>query len=107
MFKDAYNNSHVYGNNILEEFDLEQINIIDIREAFEINICKLPHSLFIPMNTLLKSPETLLDKKQTYYILCHTGQRSYYVTDHLTKMGYQIINIIGGIASIEKYNIPY
>lgn len=107
MFKDAYDNLHIYGNNILEEYNIEELKIIDIREPFEVEICKLPHSLFIPMNTLLRDVNKFLDKEETYYLLCHTGQRSYYVTDLLRQNGFKVVNIIGGIASIEKYNVPY
>jgi rhodanese-related sulfurtransferase len=107
MFKDAYNNNHVYGQNLLENFDINNINIIDVREPYEIEICNIPGSLFIPLNTLLKDPNIFINKKETYFIICHTGQRSYYVTDHLTKMGYNVVNIIGGITAVEKYNVPY
>lgn len=107
MFKDSYNLKHIYGSNILDEFNLIDLNIIDIREPFEIEICKLPESLFIPMNSLIKDPGSYISKSETYYILCHTGQRSYYVTDYLSEKGFNVVNIIGGISSIEKYNVPY
>ena len=107
MFLDVYENKNVYGQTLLDNYDLLDINIIDIREPFEIEICKLPHSDFIPMNTLLLKHNEVLDKNQTYYILCHTGQRSYFVTDYLTKKGFNVVNIIGGIASIDEYNVPY
>ena len=107
MFIDAYQNKHIYGNNILEEYNINELNIIDIREPFEIEICKLPHALFIPMNTLLQVPESFLKKDELYFIICHTGQRSYYVVDTLRQIGYNVVNIIGGISSIEKYNVPY
>ena len=64
-------------------------------------------SYFIPLNTLLKDPNIFINKKETYFIICHTGQRSYYVTDYLTKMGYNVVNIVGGITAVEKYNVPY
>jgi len=107
MFQDNFGITHIYGQNLLELKDIQNINIIDIREPFEWKICKLPGTLNIPMRTLLLEQNRLLDKQKTYYILCHTGQRSYYVSDELTKRGFKVINIIGGIASIDQYNVPY
>lgn len=107
MFKDTFDIKHIYGANLTQEFDLKEISIIDIREPFEVAICKLPHALFIPMNTLIKAPDSFIKKDETYFIICHTGQRSYYVTDFLTKLGYNVVNIIGGISSVEEYNVPY
>lgn len=107
MFQDNFNILHIYGENLLREYQLNQINLIDIREPFELKICHIPGSINIPMRTLLLEQNRLLDKEKTYYILCHTGQRSYYVTNELSRNGYQVINVIGGIASIDEYNVPY
>ena len=46
----------------------------------------------------------LLDKDQTYYILCHHGQRSYMVTEYLTKYGYDVINIVGGVDLVNRFD---
>ena len=107
MFKDFFNITHIYGENLLHEKDLKEINLIDIREPFELKICSVPGTLNIPMKTLLLEQNRLLDKDKIYYIMCHTGQRSYYVCDELTKNGFNVINVIGGIASIDEYNVPY
>lgn len=107
MFKDYDGIQHVYGNEIVNLMKENHINLIDIREQFEINICSVPGSLKIPTYTLLRGYESLLDKDKEYYILCHTGQRSYFVTDTLSKEGYNVINVMGGIASIDEFNIPY
>lgn len=107
MFVDEYNNKHIYGVNLVKNNEVKFEDIIDIREPFELDICKVPNTKCIPMMTLLNGYKQLLNKDATYYILCHTGQRSYLVTDKLTELGYNVINIIGGIASIEEYNVPY
>ena len=36
MFKDFFNIKHIYGENLLHEKDLKEINLIDIREPFEL-----------------------------------------------------------------------
>ena len=83
------------------------INILDVRELFEYNICHIPGSILIPINKIIRDYDTVLDKNQTYYIICHTGQRSYFITDYLTKKGFDVFNIVGGISGNEKYNVPY
>lgn len=107
MFKDDYGNNHIYGPDLIKDESISRNQIIDVREPFEIKICNIPNTKNIPLNSLLMNAQTLLDKNQTYYILCHTGQRSYYVTDTLTKLGYSVINVVGGITSIDEFNVPY
>lgn len=79
--------------------------IIDIREQFEIEITSVPNSKIIPMLVLLNNFSDILDRNQEYYILCHTGQRSYYVTKVLTEAGYNVINVFGGISLMDEYYI--
>lgn len=107
MFKDQENNLHISNPELMELHLNSSINIIDVREQFEYNICHIPGSNLLPLQTLLRSPETLLKKDTRYYIICHTGQRSYYVTDYLTKKGFNVVNVLGGISQNIEYNIPY
>ena len=107
MFKDNEGILHIHGKDLTILMNDKDIKLIDIREQYEINICSVPGSLKIPMYTLLRGFEQLLNKDDEYYILCHTGQRSYYVTDILTQKGYKVINVVGGIVSIDEHNVPY
>ena len=75
----------------------EELNVIDIREPFELKELPFSGARNIPMNTLVMFYSELLDKDQTYYILCHHGQRSYVITEFLQNNGYQAINVIGGV----------
>jgi len=106
MFKDNHNIQHIYAAD-LQENPEEIKRIIDIREAFELQICKVPDTLHIPMYTLIKNHERFLSKDEYYYLLCHTGQRSYLTTEILQELGYNIINVVGGIAQMDKYNVRY
>ena len=107
MFKDTFNNTHIKNDELMELMKNEELSIIDVREVYEYNICHIPGSILIPLQELIRHFQKHLNKETTYYILCHTGQRSYYVTDFLTNKGYSAINIIGGIADNDKYNVPY
>lgn len=107
MFTDNFNNKHITNEELMTLRQKKEIQILDVRELFEYNICHIPGSTLFPLNTLIHNYKTALDKNTTYYILCHTGQRSYYITDFLTKNGYSAINILGGIADNQEYNVPY
>lgn len=78
--------------------------IIDIREPFELLELPFEGTKNIPMYTLLNNFTDILDKKDDYYILCHHGQRSFYVTEVLHNRGYKVINVIGGIDLVNKFD---
>ncbi len=71
--------------------------LIDVREPYENDICKIEGSRLIPMNTIPNS----LDKVPTsgpVMLCCHHGSRSMQVTQYLRQNGYlNTINIAGGI----------
>lgn len=71
--------------------------IIDIREPNEYNNGSLRTAKNIPMGNLLSNPEKYLSKDKTYYIFCHSGARSRRTTKILTKKGFDVINVTGGI----------
>ena len=98
---------HIHAIELQELIKQKDIVIIDIREQFEIDITCVKGTVNIPMQVIMNNFIDILKKDQEYYLLCHTGQRSYYVCDELTKQGYNVINIVGGIASIDQYNVPY
>lgn len=62
-------------------------------------------------NTFLKELETIVTKKDTFVILCRSGNRSMKVTKFLTSQGYShVINLSGGIKEAIKNGIttiPY
>ncbi len=85
----------------------KDIDIIDIRDQFEIDITCVPGTINIPIRVLMNNYGDVLKKDQTYYLLCHTGQRSYYLTNYLTEQGYKVINAYGGITVMKDYYIHY
>lgn len=76
-----------------------KINLIDIREPYEYKSGSIKTAKNIPMGTLLENPGKYLSKDKTYYILCQSGARSSRATSLLTKQGYQVINVAGGVGS--------
>ena len=78
---------------LLEE---KKITLIDVREDFEIQICSIKGSLFIPMSQIPASIDTL-NCETSYAVICHSGIRSLSVTNFLTHHNINAVNVIGGI----------
>ena len=73
-----------------------EVVLLDVREPYEIEICNIKGSLFIPMNEIPQNIEQL-DKEKRYAVMCHSGVRSLYVSNYLNSLGYSTLNVIGGI----------
>jgi rhodanese-related sulfurtransferase len=76
-----------------------QVELIDIREPYEYKSGTLKTAKNIPMGNLLTSPEKYLVKEKTYYIMCQSGGRSGNACRTLTKQGFNVINVAGGMGS--------
>ena len=76
-----------------------KVELIDIREPYEYKNGSLKTAKNIPMGNLLASPEKYLIKDKTYYIMCQSGGRSGRTTKELTKQGFNVINVAGGMGS--------
>ena len=73
-----------------------EVVLLDVREPYEIEICNIKGSIFIPMNEILQNSEQL-DKEKRYAVMCHSGVRSLYVSNYLNSLGYNALNVVGGI----------
>ncbi|MBA4687422.1 MAG: rhodanese-like domain-containing protein [Candidatus Galacturonibacter soehngenii] len=96
LFKtDSTKTIHV---NELEEL-IGKVDIIDIREPYEVKIKALKTAKNIPMGKLINAPSKYLLKDKTYYIMCQSGGRSSNTCKMLRKEGYHVINVAGGIGA--------
>ncbi|MDF2538729.1 MAG: Rhodanese domain protein [Herbinix sp.] len=75
------------------------IELIDIREPYEYKSGCIKGARNIPMGSLLNTPESYLKKEKTYYIMCQSGARSKRTSSILTKQGFDVINVAGGMGS--------
>ena len=87
----------------LELKKTQDIIIIDIREFEEVQQLPFESTVNIPLNTILTKYKELLKQTETYYIVCHHGQRSAFVTNMLSDYGYNVINIVGGVDLVNRY----
>lgn len=83
--------------NVNEVDKIKDAYIIDVREDEELRETgTIKGALHIPMmmvpNKLNKIP-----KDREIYILCRSGRRSYEVSAYLCELGYDVVNLSGGI----------
>lgn len=78
---------------------LGSVELIDIREPYEYKSGTLKTAKNIPMDQLINSPDKYLNKDKTYYIMCQSGGRSSRTCSILTKQGYDVVNVSGGVGS--------
>ena len=75
----------------------DKIQIVDVRENFEWDICHIENALNIPMNLIVES-EDKISKDIITIVMCHHGARSMNVIHYLKSRGYKnLINLEGGI----------
>lgn len=93
--RDTTNSIHI------SEIDtiLKDINLIDIREPYEYAHGSVRTAKNIPMGQLLSTPDRYLEKGKQYHIMCQSGGRSASATAALSKAGYDVVNVKGGMGS--------
>ena len=73
--------------------------LVDVREPYETEICRIPGAELIPMRQI---PERMHDlpRDEHLLIMCHVGARSLRVTEFLRAQGFTAVsNIAGGISA--------
>jgi rhodanese-related sulfurtransferase len=71
--------------------------LVDVREAWELEVARLPDALHIPMAEL---PQRLaeLDRGRDVVVMCRSGGRSLSAARYLEAQGYpSVANLTGGI----------
>lgn len=76
----------------------EDFLLLDVRNSFEYDICKLPNALLIPMSNIPTNVKHI-PKDKTVVVYCHHGMRSASVIDYLSQNhGFtNLQNLRGGI----------
>ncbi len=71
--------------------------LLDVRENWEVEYCKLPGSLSIPMGEIMDKAKSL-DPDTAVVCICHHGIRSQQVALYLKSIGFsKLYNLRGGI----------
>ena len=81
----------------LDDPGRERPILLDVREPWEVQICRLPDSLHVPMREL-PARAAEIDAERPVVAICHHGSRSMQVALFLEKNGYKDIhNLQGGV----------
>lgn len=71
--------------------------LLDVREPWEFQICRLPGSLLMPMQTV-PARHTELDPDADTVVICHHGARSMHAAMFLERAGFaRLYNLTGGM----------
>ena len=71
--------------------------LLDVREPWEFQICRLPGSLLMPMQTL-PARHVELNADADTVVICHHGARSMQVAMFLERAGFaRLYNLTGGV----------
>jgi adenylyltransferase/sulfurtransferase len=77
----------------------EDILLLDVRDPYEAEICRLPGSLLAPFEEI-PSRVAGLDRKREIVCYCHGGIRSGVAASYLARSGFRrVSNLAGGIAA--------
>jgi rhodanese-related sulfurtransferase len=76
----------------------EQPLLLDVRQPWEFDVCKIENSVLIPMSQIPSSLESLDASRETV-VICHHGIRSRRVSYYLEQAGFSnVINLSGGVS---------
>jgi len=85
----------------------EDVHILDVREAWETKLCKLPNTIHIPIGQVLFRLHEL-DRDKPLVVLCHHGIRSFQVAHLLIREGFtELYNLQGGIEAWAREIEPH
>ena len=85
----------------LESCD-EQPLLLDVRQPWEYDVCRIKNSVLLPMSQITAEYNTLDSNRETV-VICHHGIRSRRVGRYLEEAGFSnIINLSGGVAQWAK-----
>ncbi len=76
----------------------KDFRLIDVREADEWALVRLPEAELIPLSTFQLRATQELDPDETIILYCHHGMRSARAQGFLKAQGYkEVLNLTGGI----------
>lgn len=78
--------------------DFDSLNILDVREKDEFDSGHIKGAKFLPLSSLANQVDKL-DKDKEYHVVCFSGGRSKQACDFLSKKGYKVTNVMGGMSA--------
>ncbi|MEK4228852.1 rhodanese-like domain-containing protein [Solibacillus sp. FSL H8-0538] len=88
-------------DDLLNLFDAnEDLNVIDVREDFEVEHGMIPGAIHIPLGSIPERTEEL-DPAKSYIVVCKAGVRSANACEYLAAQGFDVTNLEGGMMSYD------
>lgn len=84
-------------------FKLNNPIIIDIRNKNNYSVDHIPSAINIPYQELITEYSIIMSKQELYFICCDQGIRGKEVCSYLSKLGYSVVNVIGGYEAYKNY----
>ncbi|RUL55147.1 MULTISPECIES: rhodanese-like domain-containing protein [Lysinibacillus] len=78
----------------------EDLNVIDVREADEVEQGMIPGAVHIPLGSIPERADEL-DKTKEYILVCRGGVRSAKAGEYLESQGFEVINLEGGMMAYD------
>jgi rhodanese-related sulfurtransferase len=82
-----------------------QMVLVDVREPDEWDAGHIPGALHIPMGELAARLDEV-PRDRDVVVLCRSGSRSAAVTKYLVHQGWQVRNLVGGMAGWAAHGRP-
>lgn len=75
----------------------ETLHLIDVRETEEVALGMIPGCVHIPLGEITERTSEL-NKANSYILICQAGGRSAMAGQYLEKEGFDVTNMVGGMA---------
>ena len=84
-----------------------EVKFLDVRSAFEFSQAHIKDALNVPLDMLIGRIPELSQTKQSYIVLCRTGNRSPMAADMLIQAGISSVKVMdGGMTQWQKQKLP-
>jgi len=90
---------------IYKLINMNNTNIIDIRDKYTFNQGHIKNAINIPYYSLLSNYSLYLNKKDTYYLYCDYGKQSMEISNRLNSFGYNTFYVKEGYLDFKKNHI--
>ena len=85
-------------NNYIDEFKAEEDTVlVDVREADEYALGRIPGSINVPLSDFARIEDEVPDKGTRTFVYCFSGGRSDMAVSFMKSKGYTDVTNIGGI----------
>ena len=93
-------------HNMLHMVDGEKPHMLDVREPWEYEYCRIQDSTLIPMSQV-SGRLADLEPEADVVVICHHGVRSFHVASFLEQQGFgRVYNLQGGVEAWARHVDP-